>query len=237
MYPVCAPPVVNESDRPGGGEDTERPLFTAAATTLFRVALFAGTLLLALSGATAYAYFHSTYWNRVGLAQPQPILFSHRHHTGELHIDCRNCHATVETSAFAGMPATHTCLACHSQVFATTTMIRPLIESRDRNIPIQWTRVNVLPSHVYFNHSIHIAKGVACTTCHGEIGDMALTAKGEPLTMRWCLDCHQDPAPRLSLPAEIFSPRSSPVHVPHPDLMAFYHVQTSTLTDCATCHH
>jgi hypothetical protein len=202
------------------------------------VALFAVTLLVALSGVTTYAYYHSPYWNRIGFAPSQPIQFSHRHHTAELHIDCRNCHATVETSAFAGMPATHTCLACHSQVFATTTMIRPLADSLAQGIPLQWTRVNRIPDHVYFNHSIHIAKGVACVTCHGEVGRMALTAAGEPLTMRWCLDCHRNPGPRLSEPADLFSPLAPPARPgPHPDLMAVYHVDTASLTDCATCHH
>ncbi len=217
----------------------ERPLFSRAATTVYRVALLGGVLLLCMSGVTTYAYFHSTYWNRIGLAQPQPILFSHRHHTRELHIDCRNCHATVETSAFAGMPATHTCLACHSQLFATTTMIQPLVESSRRDFPLQWTRVNQLPAHVFFDHSIHVAKGVACTTCHGEIGAMALTAKGEPLTMRWCLDCHKNPGPRLSPPEDLFSPLSHAARPAreHIDLMAFYRVQTASLTDCATCHH
>jgi hypothetical protein len=217
----------------------ERPLFSAGATTIYRVFLFGCVLFLFLSGATTYAYFHSNYWNRVGLAQPQPILFSHRHHAGELHIDCRNCHATVETAAFAGMPATHTCLACHSQLFATTTLIRPLVESLAHGVPLQWTQVNQLPAHVFFNHAIHVAKGVACTTCHGEIGGMAMTAKAQPLTMRWCLDCHRDPGPRLSPPEELFSAFSpAPRHAgTHPDLMASYHVRTGSLMDCSTCHH
>jgi hypothetical protein len=118
-------------------------------------------------------------------------------------------------------------------------MIHPLIESLASNVPVQWTRVNQLPAHVFFNHGVHVAKGVACTTCHGEIGAMALTAKGEPLTMRWCLDCHRDPGPRLSPPKDLFSPLSPVAHpagVP-PDLMAFYHVRTASLTDCSTCHH
>jgi hypothetical protein len=230
MNPPPVPPPGRAGDAPA--------LFSARATTVFRVALLGFALLVALSGVTTYAYFHSPYWNRVGLAPAQPILFSHRHHTAELHIDCRNCHATVETSAHAGLPATHTCLACHSQLFATTTLIAPLIASRDRDIPLQWARVNQLPSHVYFNHSIHLAKGVACTTCHGEIGQMALTAKGEPLTMRWCLDCHRDPAPRLSPPGDLFRPLTADRSTtPQPDLMAFYHVQTGPLMDCATCHH
>ena len=223
---------------PPSPDEDDPALFSPGATTLYRVALFAVCLLVTLSGVTTYAYFHSPYWNRIGLAPPQPIQFSHRHHTAELHIDCRNCHATVETSARAGLPATHTCLACHSQVFATTTMIAPLVASRDGDIPLQWRRVNQLPSHVYFDHSIHVAKGVACTTCHGEIGQMALTAKGEPLTMRWCLDCHKNPGPRLSPPGDLFLPLTAE-RSPHPppDLMGFYHVQTGPLTDCATCHH
>jgi len=216
-----------------------RPLFTKAGTTLFRVALLAAALLVTSTGVGAYAYFHSNYWNRIGIPPPQPILFSHRHHTAELHIDCRNCHATVETSAYAGMPATHTCLACHSQIFATTTMIQPLIASAAQNQPVVWNPVNLIPAHVYFNHSIHIAKGVACVTCHGEIGRMALTAAGQSLTMRWCIDCHKNPGPRLSPPGDIFSPFIAAPRpaLGRPDLMAYYHVQTASLTDCSTCHH
>lgn len=213
-------------------------LFTSSATTLFRVVLAAAALGLALSGTLAYAYFHSSYWNRVGMAPPQPILFSHRHHAGELRIDCRNCHATVETAAFAGMPSTQTCLTCHSQIFTDTTMIRPLVQSAVSDIPLQWNRVNQLPAHVFFDHSIHVSKGVACVTCHGEVGTMALMVKGEPLTMRWCLDCHRNPGPRLSQRSEVFdavTPKGTPG--PRPDLAAFYHVRVDSLTDCSTCHH
>jgi hypothetical protein len=181
-----------------------RPLFSSAATTLFRLALGGGALLVVLSGGTAYAYFHSSYWNHVGMAQNQPILFSHRHHAGELHIDCRNCHSTVEESAFAGMPSTHACLACHSQLFSDTPMIRPLVESQAGGVALRWTVVARVPSHVYFNHSIHVAKGVACFTCHGDVGEMALTKAAQPMTMRWCLDCHRDPAPRLSHKEDLF---------------------------------
>jgi hypothetical protein len=133
------------------------PLFSAGATTLLRVAIAAIALLIVASGTLAYAYFESSYWNREGVAPLQPILFSHRHHAAELRIDCRNCHSTVETGAFAGMPSTHTCLTCHSQIFTSTSMIRPLVDSAASHLPVQWNRVNRLPSHVYFNHSIHIA--------------------------------------------------------------------------------
>jgi hypothetical protein len=214
-------------------------LFSAGATTLLRVAIAGAVLLVLASGSLAYAYFESSYWNRVGVPPLQPILFSHRHHAAELRIDCRNCHSTVETGAFAGMPSTHTCLTCHSQIFTTTSMVRPLVESAEKNVPLQWNRVNRLPSHVYFNHSIHIAKGVACTTCHGEVGKMALTMKGEPLTMRWCIDCHQDPSPRLSEPSEIFNAvlAAHPARRAPAELAMFYHVRTDTLTNCSTCHH
>jgi formate-dependent nitrite reductase cytochrome c552 subunit len=206
---------------------------------LFRVFLSAVVALFAASGVMAYAYFHSSYWNRIGMAPAQPVLFSHRHHAAELRIDCRNCHSTVESSAFAGMPSTQACLACHSQIFTQTSMIQPLVQSAVTNVPLQWDRVNQLPAHVYFNHGVHISKGVACVTCHGEVGKMALTVKGTPLTMRWCLDCHRDPAPRLSPPSEIFEPVFAAGHLDanRRGLAAFYHLKTDSLTDCSTCHH
>ncbi|HEY1791640.1 MAG TPA: cytochrome c3 family protein [Opitutaceae bacterium] len=215
------------------------PLFKARDTTIFRVLLAFAALLVIGSGTMAYAYFHSGYWNRVGIAPPQPILFSHRHHAGELKIDCRNCHPTVETGAFAGMPSTHTCLTCHSQIFTNTVMIRPLVESAESGSPIEWNRVNRLPDHVYFNHSIHIAKGVACFTCHGDVGKDALMVKGQPLIMRWCVGCHRDPGARLSQPGDLFdalAPAKPPKATPA-ELLAFYHVRTAVLTNCSTCHH
>jgi hypothetical protein len=216
------------------------PLFQPRATTIFRVAI-AGALLLLVSTASAVLqYYYSPYWNAVGLRPRQPVLFSHRHHAGELHLDCRYCHATVETSAFAGMPSTNTCLTCHSQIFTSTPMLQPVVASAVRNEPLAWQRVNALPDHVYFNHSIHVAKGVGCTTCHGQVGAMPLMTKGEPLTMRWCLDCHRDPAPRLRPHDEVFAPTWTPPS-DQPErgraLMTEYHVHTTQLTSCSTCHH
>jgi hypothetical protein len=200
-----------------------------------------GAALAAVSTAYAvFQYYHSSYWHGVGLRPRQPVLFSHRHHAGELRIDCRYCHATVETAAFAGMPSTHTCLTCHAQLFTDTPMLRPVVASAVRDEPLRWTRVNALPDHVFFDHSIHVAKGVGCTTCHGDIGEMPLTAKGEPLTMRWCLDCHRDPAPRLRPREEIFLPRWQPPADQAARgrvLVAALEVHTSTLTNCSTCHH
>ncbi|HVZ65489.1 MAG TPA: cytochrome c3 family protein [Lacunisphaera sp.] len=205
-----------------------------------RGVLVAGILTVAGAGAVTLAYYHSSYWNGLGLRRRQPVLFSHRHHAGELGIDCRYCHATVETAAFAGLPSTNTCLTCHSQIFTTTPMLRPVVDSAARDQPLVWRRVNALPDHVYFNHSIHIAKGVGCTTCHGDVGNMPLTAKGQPLTMRWCLDCHRNPAPNLRPRSEIFAatwrpPPDQPVR--GQAIARQLNVHTSQLTSCSTCHH
>lgn len=216
------------------------PLFRPRSTTVFRVILVAVVLGAATTGYAVLQYYYSPYWHRLGIRREQPVLFSHRHHAGELHIDCRYCHAEVETSAFAGMPSTNTCLTCHSQIFTDTPMLRPVIESGARNEPLRWTRVNNLPDHVYFNHSIHIAKGVGCTTCHGQMGEQPLTAKGATLMMRWCIDCHRNPAPNLRPREHLFDAvYTAPKN--HDELgqklMAEYHVHTSQLTNCSTCHH
>jgi hypothetical protein len=207
---------------------------------LFRAGLAAAALFFVSIGYAAFQYYHSSYWTRIGFAPHQPVLFSHRHHAGELRIDCRNCHATVETSAFAGMPSTQTCLACHSQIFTDTTMLRAVVLSAERGEPLHWNRVTRLPDHVFFDHGIHVAKGVGCTTCHGDVGNMALLAKGEPLSMRWCLDCHRDPGPRLRPQAEIFSAHAIRENTNQKRAAELVHatgIRVENLTNCSTCHH
>ena len=206
---------------------------------MFRVALGAGLVFLATGAGVVFEYFHSPYWTRVGWAPDQPVLFSHRHHAGELRIDCRFCHATVETSAFAGMPATQTCLACHSQIFTDTAMLHPVMRSAATGDPLRWSRVTHLPDHVFFDHSIHLAKGVACVTCHGELGRMALTAKARQLDMRWCLDCHRNPGAHLQSGGDLFaalqptgSDRGSP-----PGVVPADPIHAGHLMNCSTCHH
>lgn len=169
----------------------------------------------------------------------QPIPFSHKHHVSDDGIDCRYCHASVETSAFAGMPATSVCLTCHSVLFRDAPMLAPLHASLRDNRPLAWTRVHDLPDFVYFDHSIHVAKGVACQECHGRVDQMPLTRRVAPLDMQWCLACHRDPARHLHAPTDIFAMRERPALAP--DEMALlqkmYHLQdTRRLTDCSTCH-
>jgi cytochrome c7-like protein len=213
------------------------PLFSRASTTIFRVAIAATAALAASAAYVIFQYYHSPYWSRVGLAPDQPVLFSHRHHAGDLRIDCRFCHATVETAAFAGMPTTETCLTCHSQIFTDAAMLQPVIRSATTGEPLRWTRVTRLPDHVYFNHGVHVAQGVACAVCHGELGKMALTAKAEPLDMRWCLDCHRDPAPRLAPSSDrLFAAFQRPAGVPV-TLRQGTDASFAHLTNCSTCHH
>jgi len=169
---------------------------------------------------------------------PQPVPFSHRHHVSGLGIDCRYCHTTVETSANAGMPSTEICMTCHSQIWTHADVLAPVRQSLAQDEPLRWTRVYELPDYVYFDHSIHIAKGVGCTECHGPIGDMALTWKATTLYMSWCLDCHRDPAPRLRPRNEVFNPhwvrsKRTPSGI---QLMAEYHIPNRNLTDCGVCH-
>jgi hypothetical protein len=170
-------------------------------------------------------------------AQPQPVPFSHKHHVGELGLDCRYCHNSVEVSSSAGMPSTQTCMACHSQIWTSAAILEPVRASYRDSTPISWTRVNALPDFVYFNHSIHVAKGVGCTTCHGPIAEMNITWRAQSLYMRWCLECHNAPEKYLRPRSEVFNA----FYKPPADqenlgnrLMKEYKVQK--LTTCTTCH-
>lgn len=168
----------------------------------------------------------------------QPVPFSHKHHVGDDGIDCRYCHTSVEQSAFAGIPPLSTCMTCHSQLFTDQPPLKPLIAAYRSGVPFHWKRLNKLPDFVYFNHSIHIAKGIGCESCHGRIDRMPLTAQVAPLTMQWCLDCHRDPEKNLRPHDEVFSMtwRARDQHALGERLMREYHIDKRRLTDCSTCH-
>lgn len=129
----------------------------------------------------------------VGIALDQPVPFSHKHHAFELGIDCRFCHTSVEKSGFAGIPQTDTCMTCHSQIWTNSPLLEPVRKSYATGTPIEWTRVNRVPEFVYFNHSIHVARGISCNNCHGKMQDQQITAKGRAFFMIWCLECHREP--------------------------------------------
>jgi hypothetical protein len=189
--------------------------------------------------AASYAIAVSPHMTGEGITVTQPVPFSHQHHVGGLGIDCRYCHGGVETSSFAGVPPTETCMTCHSQIWRTAAMLAPVRRSFSSGTPLHWRRVNALPDYVYFDHSVHIANGVGCTTCHGAVERMPLMRQAAPLTMQWCIDCHRDPAPYLREPDEIFAtnwraPKDQDAIGRR--LLETYKIHVANLTDCSVCH-
>ena len=173
---------------------------TISRVSIFGSVFFAGTLLWGLVSVN-----RSDYLTQVAVPRNQPVPFSHKHHVSGIGLDCRHCHTSVEESAFAGLPATKTCMTCHSQVWSDSPMLEPVRASFRTDQPLEWTRVHDLPDFVYFNHSIHVKKGVGCVSCHGQVDQMPLVWKRQTLQMEWCLDCHRNPVGRLRPPEQVFN--------------------------------
>ena len=218
----------------------KRQLFAPGADAVFRLALllFVTTIFGALLVTAGFST--SSYVTRVGVAPDQPVPFSHKHHSGELGIDCRYCHQSVEHLATAGIPPTWTCMTCHSQIWKSSPMLEPVRASLKGDTPLVWTRVNRLPDYVYYNHSIHIAKGIGCSSCHGNMTAMQLTAKANAFEMSFCLNCHRHPEKYVRPQSEIYnmawSPPSDQSEV-GTALVKQYHIGTpAKLTDCSICH-
>ncbi|MGO4572640.1 cytochrome c3 family protein [Microvirga sp. 2TAF3] len=214
-------------------------IFHPRADTIARVVFVSlgavPTLLLFLG----YMIMRSPYITGQDLVREQPVPFSHEHHVGGLGIDCRYCHTSVEQARFAGIPPTGTCMTCHSQIWTNAGMLAPVRASLADDRPLRWRRVHNLPDYVYFDHAIHVAKGVGCSTCHGRVDQMPLMRQAVPLTMGWCLDCHRDPAPNLRPREEVFDMAWAPpknLDEQGKRLMGEYHIRTQHLTDCSTCH-
>ena len=214
-------------------------IFRPAADTIARLVLAAAIVLPLMLLGLAFAIERSPHVTDQGIIVQQPIPFSHQHHVGGLGLDCRYCHTGVEQSAFAGLPPTETCMTCHSQIWTNAAMLAPVRQSLASALPIHWQRVNRLPGYVYFDHSIHVAKGVGCTTCHGPVDRMPLMYQDAPLTMEWCLDCHRNPAKNLRPRSEIFStdwkPGPDQTAEGH-ERLAEYGIKIDHLTDCSVCH-
>ena len=215
-------------------------LFHHSANAIARFTLFGTIFILAFAGWIFMQFAGSNWVTRQAQQRQQPIPFSHEHHVGGLGIDCRYCHTTVETSSFANIPPTKTCMNCHSQIWLTSPTLEPVRASFRTGTSIRWTRVDDLPDFVYFNHSIHISNGIGCESCHGRIDLMPLTVQHANLEMSWCLDCHRNPE-KYVRPREFVTTMGY-----HPDgdqevigarLVKEYGIQDArTLTSCNTCH-
>jgi hypothetical protein len=218
-------------------------IFTASADTRLRAAVLIVSIIAVGAVLFAGGYMDSSYATMVGWVRDQPVPFSHQHHVGGLGIDCRYCHTSVETSSQAGLPPTHVCMTCHSQIWTGAPVLAPVRESLASGRPLQWQRVARVPDYVYFNHSIHIDRGVPCVTCHGRVDQMPLMARAQPFQMGWCLDCHRNPAPHLRPPDQVTRMDWSEWDA-HPEQHALYGldyvkthgIEPMKLDDCSICH-
>lgn len=228
-------------------------IFHRSTNTLARATIFGAVFVLAALTGVAYEIQGSPYVTWAGVRKPQPVPFSHQHHVTGLGIDCRYCHTSVETSSFAGIPPTKTCMNCHSQIWTNAALLEPVRASYKSGESLQWTRVNTLPDFVFFNHSIHVTKGVGCNTCHGPVDQMPLMYQQESLQMEWCLGCHRQPQNNLRPRDQVFNMRYQPPSSAHPvvvdgqsytdqvelgtALVKKYNVRSvSDITSCSTCH-
>ncbi len=215
-------------------------LFHRGANNLAKISIFAA---IVLAGTAFYVYTQvarSGYITGRYQERPQPIQFSHKHHVGDDGIDCRYCHTSVETSSSAGIPPTQTCMNCHSQLWGDAAYLEPIRESFRENKPIEWERVHDLPEFAYFNHSIHVAKGVGCSTCHGQIDNMPAVFQENTLQMEWCLQCHRNPEQFIRPKSEIYSMQwqDGDLDAEERDsLKKEYKIRSrEMLTSCSTCH-
>jgi hypothetical protein len=228
-------------------------IFHRSTNTISRATIFGAIFVVAVLLWAAAEIQRSPYVTYAGVARPQPAPFSHQHHVGGLGIDCRYCHTSVETSSFAGIPPTRTCMNCHSQIWIGAPMLEPVRESFRSGKSLVWNRVNDLPDFVYFNHSIHINKGVGCNTCHGPVDRMPLMYNYASLQMEWCLDCHRAPEKYLRPRDQVFNMRyeepssDKPINMGRTEytdqislgraLVREYKLRTvADITSCSTCH-
>ncbi|MGH9868702.1 MAG: cytochrome c3 family protein [Candidatus Polarisedimenticolia bacterium] len=212
-------------------------IFHRSFNVISRLTIYGALFVMAFLAWVIGTLDRSAYLTNADTVREQPVQFSHKHHVSGLGIDCRYCHTSVETSSFAGIPPTQTCMTCHSQIWTEAPVLEPVRASWRENAPLRWTRVNDLPDFVYFNHSIHIHKGIGCASCHGQVDQMPLMYQEHPLLMEWCLDCHRHPEKFVRPREEIFNME----YLPPADqaelgsrLVREYDVRPST--DCSRCH-
>jgi hypothetical protein len=212
-------------------------IFRPSANTVSKVSLAAAVLLAGGLVGLLIVLGRSSYVTRAHEFVQQPVQFSHAHHVLDDGIDCRYCHTSVETSSFAGIPPTKTCMNCHSQIWSTAPILEPVRSSFRDDRPMRWTRVHDLPDFVYFNHSIHVKKGIGCESCHGRVDQMPLMLQQESLQMEWCLNCHRNPEQYVRPRSEVYTMGYRPPlpqSVLGPRLVEEYDIRGNT--SCSTCH-
>ncbi|HEX5758469.1 MAG TPA: cytochrome c3 family protein [Thermoanaerobaculia bacterium] len=212
-------------------------IFHRSTNTIAKVSIFGAVAFLAVLLWLWSALLRSAYATGQGVVQKQPVPFSHDHHVAGLGIDCRYCHTAVEKSAFAGLPPTETCMNCHRQIWTNAELLEPVRESYRSGKPIAWNRVNDLPDFVYFNHAIHVAKGVGCSECHGQVDEMPLMRQTASLQMEWCLECHREPGKRLRPREEVFNMKwRPPANAAALQARLVREYDVKSLTSCSVCH-
>ena len=199
--------------------------------------LGAASTLVFVGVVAAFVYFISPYSTQVGYAPQQPVPYSHKLHAGDLGMDCRYCHVGVERSPVAMVPATQTCMNCHTQIKKDSEKLLPVRESYATGEPVEWVRIHHSPDFVYFNHSIHVNSGVGCETCHGRIDQMEVVYQAKPLNMAWCLDCHRAPEKYLRPLDQIttmgYQPAGDQLTIGR-ELKKAYNINPTT--NCQGCH-
>ena len=214
-------------------------VFRPSTNTFSRVSIFGAVFIIAALAWGSALINRSPYVTEAYVAREQPVPFSHRHHAGELGIDCRYCHTSVENTAFAGLPPTKTCMNCHAQIWVDSPMLEPVRASFRTDRSIEWTKVHDLPDFVYFNHSIHVQKGIGCVSCHGRVDRMNLTWQENSLQMEWCLNCHRHPEQYLRPREQVFNMTWQPngdQEALGRELLQHYDIEVAHLTNCSTCH-
>jgi formate-dependent nitrite reductase cytochrome c552 subunit len=215
-------------------------VFHRSANYWSRASIVGISLLLGFLAVAVVSIAWCGYTTGQSVTVDQPVQFSHAHHVGSMGIDCRYCHTSVEESAFANIPPTKTCMNCHSQIWTNAPILEPVRASFRENRPLTWWRVHDLPDFVYFNHSIHVAKGVGCATCHGPVDRMPLLLQEHSLQMSWCLNCHRNPAKYVRPKEEVFNmewqPPSNDPGLGERLVKEYKIADVRQLTSCSTCH-
>jgi len=212
-------------------------IFRPSTNTIARVSIFGAVFMVGGLLWLGDRINRSPYVTQATVTRAQPVPFSHKLHAGDLGLDCRHCHTTVEQSAFAGIPATKVCMTCHSQVFSDSPVLEPVRASFASDRSIEWNRVHDLPDFVTFDHSIHLAKGIGCVSCHGHVDEMPLMRQEAPLNMSWCLSCHRNPEQHLRPRSRIFdTSRDDPADGTALGRKLAHEYDVQPTTDCSSCH-